>query len=144
VLDLCNKKEISQGLEGKFSVYHAAALGLVRGRAGLQEFSDDAVNDPLLKAVRERTTATADEAVTEDGVAVEVDLADRRTLAKRLEHSLGNLERPLTDRQLEEKFLGQAVLVLPQKQAERLLALCWEIDSLDDLHPLIQAATPRG
>src|SRR5689334_487512 len=40
VLDLCNKKEITRGLEGKFSVYHGAAVGLVRGRAGLREFTD--------------------------------------------------------------------------------------------------------
>jgi 2-methylcitrate dehydratase PrpD len=144
VLDLCDKKEISRGLEGKFSVYHAAALGLVRGRAGLQDFSDEAVNDPAVRAVRERTTARADETVTEDGVCVEVELADGRTLTKRLEHSLGNLERPMTDRQLDDKFLGQAVLAIPHEQAERLLALCWKIDSLDDVGSVIEAATPRG
>jgi 2-methylcitrate dehydratase PrpD len=40
VLDLCNKRQITRGLEGKFSVYHGAAVGLVRGKAGLQEYSD--------------------------------------------------------------------------------------------------------
>jgi hypothetical protein len=45
VLDLCNQKDITRGLQGKFSVYHGAAIGLVRGRGGLAEFTDEAVND---------------------------------------------------------------------------------------------------
>ena len=50
VLDLCKQKDIHDGLEGKFSVYHGAAIGLVRGKAGLAEFSDETVNDPDVKA----------------------------------------------------------------------------------------------
>ena len=57
VLDLCNQQDITRGLQGKFSVYHGAAVGLVRGRAGLDEYTDAAVNDPDVKRVRERATA---------------------------------------------------------------------------------------
>ena len=59
VLDLCNQQNITRGLQGKFSVYHGAAVGLVRGKAGLQEYTDEAVNDPAVKRVRERTTPSA-------------------------------------------------------------------------------------
>ncbi|MBV8846231.1 MAG: MmgE/PrpD family protein, partial [Bryobacterales bacterium] len=74
VLDLCNKRNVTVGLEGKFSVYHGAALGLVRGKAGLLEFTDEAVNDPEIKRVRECTTAVADPAITEDQAYIEVEL----------------------------------------------------------------------
>ena len=53
VLDLCNQQNITKGLQGKFSVYHGAAVGLVRGKAGLHEYTDEAVNDPAVKRVRE-------------------------------------------------------------------------------------------
>ena len=43
VLDLCNQTNITKGLQGKFSVYHGAAIGLVRGKAGIQEYTDAAV-----------------------------------------------------------------------------------------------------
>ena len=56
VLDLCNQTGITKGLQGKFSVYHGAAVGLVRGKAGIQEYTDAAVNDPAVKRVRELTT----------------------------------------------------------------------------------------
>ena len=50
VLDLCNKKDLRRALESKYSIYHAAAIGLVRGKGGLQEFTDDAISDPKLAA----------------------------------------------------------------------------------------------
>src|SRR6202035_2909115 len=37
VMDLCNQQNITRGLQGKFSVYHGAAIGLVRGKAGIRE-----------------------------------------------------------------------------------------------------------
>ena len=39
VLDLCNQRDITKrALQSKYSVYHAAAIGLVRGKGGLQEY----------------------------------------------------------------------------------------------------------
>ncbi len=46
VMDLCNQTNITKGLQGKFSVYHGAAIGLVRGKAGIREYTDEAVNEP--------------------------------------------------------------------------------------------------
>ena len=142
VLDLCNKKDIRRGLEGKFSVYHAAALGLVRGRAGLREFTDEAVNDAAIRSAREKVTATGDPAIAEDAVQVEVVLADGRRLVKNLRHAIGNLARPMSDGELEEKFRDQATLALPLEQVNALIALCWKVDGLADCRELIAAATP--
>jgi 2-methylcitrate dehydratase PrpD len=144
VLDLCNKKEISVGLEGKFSVFHAAAIGLVRGKGGLREFTDETVNDPAVKAVRLKTTATADPSVAEDAVRVEVELTNGQRIAQNVDHAIGNLGRPMTDRELEEKFRDQATLVLPAGQVSELIALCWKTGDLPDVRTLIAAAVPRA
>ncbi len=50
VLDLCNKSTLTRALESKYSIYHAAAIGLVRGKGGLQEFTEDAIHDPGSRA----------------------------------------------------------------------------------------------
>ena len=144
VLDLCNQQNITRGLQGKFSVYHGAAVGLVRGKAGLQEYSDEAVNDPPVKRVRERTTAAGDPALTEDQAYIEVEMSDGRRLTKLIEQSLGNLSRPMSDRQLEEKFRGQAVLALPAAQVERLIEQCWAIETSADVGASIVAASVPG
>ncbi|CAP43842.1 MmgE/PrpD family protein [Bordetella petrii] len=143
VRDLCDKKQISTGLEGKFSVYHAASIGLVRGKAGLAEFTDEAVNEPLMRQVRERVVAVADPAMSEDSVQVEVAMQDGKTHSLLLEHSLGNLQRPLSDAQLEDKFRDQATM-LPATQVEALIAACWQLERIDDVRKLVTLAVPRA
>jgi len=144
VLDLCNQQGITKGLQGKFSVYHGAAVGLVRGRAGVQEYTDAAVNDPDVKRVREAATATADPGITEDQAEVEVELADGRRLSVFVEQSLGNISKPLSDRQLDAKFRDQAVANLAADDVEQLIPLCWRIDELADVNEIVQAAVPAA
>src|SRR5262249_27262326 len=80
VLDLCNKRELTSGLESKYSIYHSAAIGLVRGKAGLREFSDDVLKDSLIRKVRECVHATADSSITEDQSFIEVEYAGGQTV----------------------------------------------------------------
>jgi 2-methylcitrate dehydratase PrpD len=143
VLDLCNQQNITKGLQGKFSVYHGAAVGLVRGRAGLQEYTDAAVNDPAVKAVRERATAVGDPALTEDQARIEVEMADGTVLTRLVEASIGNLARPLSDRQLDAKFRDQAVLALPASRVEDVLASCWRLDALSNVGDFVASTIPE-
>ena len=142
VLDLCNQQGIVRGLQGKFSVYHGAAVGLVRGRAGLDEYTDEAVNDPAIKRVRELATASGDATLTEDQARIEVELTDGRRLTWFVEQSLGNIYRPLSDRQLDEKFRQCAVRALPGTGAEVVLDRCWRIAELDEVSALVDATVP--
>jgi 2-methylcitrate dehydratase PrpD len=143
VLDLCNKSDLKRALESKYSIYHAAAIGLVRGKGGLQEFTDAAIADPALKRVRDVTTAVGDAAITEDQVHIEVVLRNGQTLTKFVEQSLGNVHRPLTNEQITEKFVDQAVLALPRAQVDSVVDQCWRIDTLANAGDLARATVPR-
>jgi 2-methylcitrate dehydratase PrpD len=144
VLDLCNKSNLTRALESKYSIYHAAAIGLVRGKGGLQEFTESAVRDPLLQRVRAVTTAIPDPSITEDQVHIEVTLRNGQTVTHFVEQSLGNVHRPLSNEYLADKFLDQAVLALPRPQVEALIEQCWRIDSLADVGDLARAAVPNA
>lgn len=144
VLDLCNKQQITTGLEGKFSVYHGAAVGLVRGKAGIREYTDEAVADPEIKRLRESATATGDAGITEDQAHITVERTDGTTIEKFVEQSLGNVHRPMSDRQLEDKFRDQAVLALPSSRIEQAVTLAWRIDELRDVRELIRASVPES
>ncbi len=142
VMDLCNQQGITKGLQGKFSVYHGAAIGLVRGKAGIQEYTDEAVNDPQIKRVRELVTAVGDPSITEDQARIEVELTTGAKLTRFVEQSLGNIHRPMSDKQLEDKFRDQAVAALPAAQVEKAIGLCWLVDGMEDVAELIRAAVP--
>jgi len=142
VLDLCNKRDLDRALKSKYSIYHAAAIGLVRGKGGISEFTAEAVADPLLAHIRERTSAVGDAGISEDQVDIEVDLETGETLHLFVEQSLGNVHRPLSNAQLDEKFRDQAILVLGESQVQSLLTQCWQIDALADAGDLARGSAP--
>lgn len=143
VLDLCNQRELKRALQSKYSIYHAAAIGLVRGKGGLQEFTQAAVDDPALTRIRALTTAIPDSSITADQVHIEVDLASGKTLTLFVEQSLGNLLNPLSDVQIEDKFRDQAVLALPPAVVEQLIQICWSIDTMVDVGTLCRVTAPH-
>ena len=142
VLELTGKKTPQVGLEGKFSVYHSAAVAIIDGRAGEEEYSDSRVHDCEVVALRDKVGATASENIAEDECHVTITLKDGRVLKKHVEHAIGSLARPMTDADLDAKFGSLADPVLGAQEASRLRDLCWNIEKLDDVAVLAAAAVP--
>lgn len=140
VLELTGKKTPRSGLEAKFSVYFAAALAIVQGSAGARDFSDENARNPLIVALRDRVTATVDPAIKEEQVRARIVLKDGRTLEKQIDHVVGSLERPLTDADLEAKFMALVDGILPMAQARTLMNLCWKVETLVRASDLASAA----
>ncbi|WP_077035746.1 MmgE/PrpD family protein [Pelomonas sp. KK5] len=139
VLNLMGKTEPGIGLEGKFSVYHAVAVALVTGRGGDQAFSDKAVQDPVVIALRKKVEAVVDTAIKADQVDMTITLADGRQLHQFIEHAVGSQLHPMSDKQLEDKFAGQAEDILPAAQSRRLMEICWNAWSLRDAGEILRA-----
>jgi 2-methylcitrate dehydratase PrpD len=140
VLELTGKKTPQTGLEGKFSVYHAVAAAIVYGRVGEREFSDSAVRDPAVIALRERVGTTADPQIKEDQVRVSVLMKDGRRLDKFIEHAIGSAQNPMSDAQLERKFKGLAEGILPTDRVNRLVNFCWNLEQAPDAAQLAHLA----
>ena len=60
-IERTDRREPRNALEARLSAQHAVAACLVRGRAGLGEFSDAAAADPALAACRRRVAIVRDE-----------------------------------------------------------------------------------
>jgi 2-methylcitrate dehydratase PrpD len=142
VLELTGKKEPKDGLQGKFSVYHGAAVGLIHGRAGEHEFSDAVVNDPQVVALRAKVQATVDDSVHEDAVRLMAQLRDGRRIEIGVEHAIGSLRNPLTDAQLEAKFAALVAPVLGDARARELTGQWRTLASLSDIRPLTALCRP--
>jgi len=140
VLELTGKKEPKDGLEGKFSVYHAAAVALVHGAAGEAQFSDEVVRSAAVVALRRRVEALADPSIHKLEARVRIQLRNGEILEKHVERALGSFERPLTDADLEAKFRSLVSGVLPDAQADRLIELSWKAGELDDAGAIARGA----
>lgn len=140
VIQLTNKKSPQTGLEGKFSIYHAASVALVEGGGGIDQFSDRAVRDRAVASLRDRVTTAVDSTIHEDQVRITLTTTDGRKLEKFVEHAVGSLDHPMTDKDLEAKFSGLATGVLSSDRQRRLIDLCWDIASLPEAGTVARAA----
>ncbi len=142
VLELTGKKEPADGLQGKFSVYHGCALGLIEGRAGEDEFADAVVTRHDMVVMRRKVVATVDDAIDEASADVTAMLRDGRRVHVFVEHAIGSLQRPMTDADLEAKFTRLAQPVLPAGRTAPLLAACWALQRAADVRGLAALARP--
>jgi 2-methylcitrate dehydratase PrpD len=127
-LKLTGIRDPSGGLESKWSIFHSAAVAIIDGTAGEHQYTDERVSDPEVGQLRGRVSAAADPALRED--------------AAHVEHAIGSSDCPMTDLDLEGKFLMLADGILPQAQSHELIAACWALDRLGDASRLPRLAVP--
>lgn len=144
VLELTGKTSPQAGLEGKFSVFHSAAVALIDGAAGEAQYSDARVRDPGVIALRDCVKAAVDGSLKEDAAHVRITLRDGRVIEQHVEHAIGSLARPMSDADLEAKFRGLCGPILPDAQANALIAQCWKIDTMADSGLLARMTVPQG
>jgi 2-methylcitrate dehydratase PrpD len=142
VLELTGKKEPADGLQGKFSVYHGCAAGLVFGHAAEEEFSDAVVTRPDMVELRRKVVATVDDRIDEASADVTAVLRDGRRVHVFVEHAIGSLQRPMSDAALEAKFHGLSDPVLGAAKTKQLIAACWQVGGAADLKALAALARP--
>lgn len=142
VLELTGKKSPKDGLQGKFSVYHGCAVGLLYGRAGEDEFADDVVNDPRVVALRDKVHATVDDAILEEAVVVTARLRDGRSIEVRVDHAIGSVHNPLSDAALEAKFAALVTPVLGAARVREITSRWRTLATLPDLSSLTKLCRP--
>lgn len=142
VLELTGKTAPRVGLEGKFSVYHSAAVAIIDGAGGEEQYSDEKVADPAVIALRNRVRAVVDLSVKEDAAHIEIVCEDGRVLSKNVEHAIGSLARPMSDRDLDEKFSRLCAPHLPESRIEALRSAIWALDTRADAGELGALTVP--
>ena len=141
VMELTAKPRPTTGHEGKFSVYHAAAAALIHRAGGEPQFSDAWVNDPKVRELRSRVSLTVGAQIQRTEAFVKLRLKDGRVLERHVEHALGTLQHPMSDKDLERKFRALVSPPLAAERADAILEACWSIDRSAHAGASIRAAT---
>ena len=137
VLELTGKKTPKDGLEGKFSVYHGCAAGLVFGRASEDEYHDEIVTRPDMVELRAKVIATVDDSISEASADVTAVLKDGQKIHIFVKNAIGSLENPMTNSDLENKFKGLTHPIIGEQQTLDLLAVCWDLKNQTNLNKLL-------
>jgi 2-methylcitrate dehydratase PrpD len=143
---LAAKHAPPNGYAAKFSLPYLIAVILVKGRAGLAEFTDAAVRDRDVLRLASRVSYELDPTIDYPRQFVgdvEVTLADGRQLRERQDRPRGGPDAPLTRGEIEAKFRGNAGLALPAARAEAIIAAVSALPGASNLKDLIAALTPE-
>lgn len=134
------KAEPTTGLEGKFSIFHSAAVAAVDGAASLLQFTDERVNDPVVAGMRDRVSIVVDDDLPKDAATVELVLTDGRRLTSTVLHNKGTPDKPMTDAEIEAKFTELAGPLIGPDAANRLVDMCWRLDEYADVADIARLA----
>lgn len=129
-------------LAARFSLPFAAATLLVNGDAGVDDFGAEQLSDGAVRTLAQRVSVRSDPAMTaagpaEAGARVTVELADGRRLSAATTVPRGETARaPMSDDDLDGKFMALARSVLPQGAAVELLRQLRRIEDVGDVREL--------
>lgn len=140
-----DRPDVMTGRESQVSAQHAVAACLILGAAGLDQFTDEAVRDPRLLAFRQKVRLESVDDTPVPNVRIEVAYTDGSAEVIDVKDARGTDGRPLTDREIEDKFRMLASTRAPDcGQAEKLIDAIWTIDSCDDVSELLAYAVPSA
>ena len=137
-----DRPNVSTGREAQVSVQHAVAAALVKGYAGLEQFTDACVNDPDVLKLRSKVEVLRDEGFSTVAAAVEITASDGRTFSLEQRAARGSDANPLSDRDLEGKLRAAALLWNPRYDAAPLIDAIWNVESSNDVSKLVALTVP--
>ncbi|MBX9711470.1 MAG: MmgE/PrpD family protein [Xanthobacteraceae bacterium] len=112
----------------------AASFSERAGRCagGEKQFSDRAVTDPQVVALRGKVNPVVTPGIDPAQVDMTVVTEDGRSFNRYIAHAVGSVEVPMTDEQLEAKFSDLADGILPAPTIRQVMDLCWNVEKLDN------------
>jgi 2-methylcitrate dehydratase PrpD len=142
---LADKQRPASSYGAKFSLPYCLAVMLIRGRAGLEEFTEEAIHEPsvlaLARKVRYELDPTIDYPRHFSG-HVKICLADGSVLEENQPHPRGGLEDPLPPEEIEAKFRANARLRLPPERADQIIAAVGCLEELPNMTSLADLLNP--
>lgn len=138
VLELTSKRNIKTGLEGKFSVFYAAAVALVEGTARQRQFSDELVVRPDLVELYGKVSAVADDSIRQEQSDVTVELVGGGTMHVNVPWATGTPQNPISDEDLQAKFRDLVDGYLPSATADKTVEIVKSLDDLQDVNELVR------
>jgi 2-methylcitrate dehydratase PrpD len=131
----------------KFSAAYVIAYSLVHGTPRIPAFTEAALNDARVKAVARLVTASADpdlpDGMGESPAKLKITLKDGQVFEQRRDYATGSNQVPMTQAQVEEKFLDCAAQALSADAAKKILAALNALPdrpSFSDVWPLLRPA----
>ncbi|HTQ33140.1 MAG TPA: MmgE/PrpD family protein [Stellaceae bacterium] len=137
-----DRPDIGDGRSAKVSLQHSIAVSLLYGAAGIAQFTDAAVADPAVRALRARVTAEDDTAIPVEAAVVSIECADGTVLSEHVKNGRGTPGRPMSDLELDAKVVECAGFRAGFVDTAALIAAIRDIAALGDGAHIMRMTVP--
>ena len=126
------------------SLPYIVAVAFLDGNVTKHSFSQGKIRDPRIKALLGRTTLEEDDELTKGypkGIPnrITIHTTDGRTLARVVSSPRGHANNPMTDAEVEAKFLANVADCWTREQARKVIDLVWHLAEQPNLEELMEA-----
>lgn len=132
-LDIVNNPDPKTVYAAKFSLPFCLALGLVKRKAGLEDFSLETLSDPVIREVMKKIKIEVDpelESMYPERWPVRVTIGTKRgTFKGKTDYPKGDPENPVSGEDLKKKFYD---LVLPVLDEEKVRSIVKSVINLPE------------
>src|SRR5438046_681754 len=133
-LEVAGIADPATAAEARFSTPYLVATALTHGSVRLAAFEPARLRDPATRALMRRVEVVLDPGLdaafpAQGAARVAIESRDGRRGEHRPPTRKGDPDMPLSDAELEHKYLELASPVLGEERARRLLARLWRLES---------------
>ncbi|MFQ5684235.1 MAG: MmgE/PrpD family protein [Candidatus Binatia bacterium] len=142
---LAAKRSPQTAYGAKFSLPYSIAVMLVRGKAGLEEFSDSSIRDPRILAMAEKVGYELDPSINYPrhfSGHVRIKLKDGTVAEENQAYPRGGLGSPLPPEEIHAKFRANARMALSQAQVEKIVTMVQGLEQLPSIMVLTDLLAP--
>lgn len=142
---LKEKQKPSSSYGAKFSLPYSIAVMLVAGRAGLEEFSDQAIYNSEVLSLAAKVSYELDPTIDYPrhfSGHVKIQLKDGTYLEENQPYPRGGLESPLPPEEIVEKFRANAGTALPEEKVDKIIAMVRRLEDLSSIRELGDLLAP--
>jgi 2-methylcitrate dehydratase PrpD len=142
------KHQVTTVVSAQASLPFALAVAAVRGRVGVDEFTDETVADPVIQSMIPRTIVHQDgdlysKVQNSMPGRVTVRTADGRKFTDEVLYPKGNPANPLTEDEFKAKFMDMAERVLGPEQADELYQRARDLPRVGNVSDLAPLFSPK-
>ena len=137
-LDVAGYEEPRTAAEGRFSLKYVVATALTHGSVRFAAFEPDRLEDPATRDLMRRVDVAVDAQLdaafpAQRAARVAIESRDGRREEFLQPTRIGDPDAPLSDAQLDAKYLELAGPVLGEAKAKELLDRLWRLEALKSL-----------
>jgi len=130
------------------SLPYIVGMALVEGKIDNSTYTEKKFRDPKILDFLKKITVVEDKTLSSrypEAVAnrVTVKLSSGKIVSKQVDYHKGHPKNPMSDQDVEEKFLRLTRKILDKNHARRILDAAWNLEKAKDLSKMVAMMTLR-